>query len=306
MGKIYNTIVRSRREQPEDLKHTDRNFFNRLFQKNSNPLSSNKTIPEESSTNIPPDQKLFNPSSVQAMIFIEPKQISLEDSGIDSRMITFYEPRSKAAEQFRILRARLRNFGQDSKFKTLLVLSTFPQEGKSFIAANLAISIAQVGKSPVVLFDGDLRKPSLHKLFGLTVVKGLADYLADNASFDEILHATDVAGLYLIPAGDIPHNPAELMASDRLKLLLNSIKTNFSSCWLILDSPPVISTTEHVILTEHADGFIYVIQADKTDRSLIKDALGKIDTNKLLGVVFNRTDHKTHGYYYYHPDKIKH
>jgi len=303
MGKIYDTIVRSRREQPENSKHTDRDFLNRLFQKNSEPLPGNKSLQEESSANIPPAQNIADSSSVRSMLSIEPKQIPPEDSGIDPHMITFYEPRSKSAEQFRILRSRLRKFVQDKQFKTLLVLGTCPQEGKSFIASNLAISIAQVGKSPVVLMDGDLRRPNIHKLFGLTVVKGLADYLACNANFDEIVHATDVAELYVIPSGDIPHNPAELIASDRLKLLLNSIKTHFSTCWLIIDSPPVISTTEPAILIEHADGFIYVIQADKTDKTLVKDALSKTDAGKLFGLVFNRAAHQPHNYYYYNIDK---
>jgi len=305
MGKIYNTIVRSRREQSENLKHTDRNFFNRLFQKNSEPLFSDKSLQEESSANIPPAQKLSDSSSVRSIVSIEPKQIPLEDSGIDPHMITFYEPHSKAAEQFRMLRARLRKFVEDKQFKILLVLGTCPQEGKSFIAANLAISIAQVGKSPVVLLEGDLRRPSLHKLFGLTVVKGLADYLACNASFDEIVHLTDVTELYVIPSGDIPHNPSELIASDRLKLLFNSIKTNFSTCWLIIDSPPVISTTEPAIFSEFADGFIYTIQADKTDKTLVKDALSKMDAGKLFGFVFNRVAYQPHNYYYYYTDKAK-
>lgn len=304
MGKIYNTIVRSRREQPENLTHTDRNFFNRLFQKNSEPLPSNKTLQEESSANIPQTQKLSDSSSVRSIVSTEPKQIPPEDSGIDTHMITFYEPRSKDAEQFRILRARLRKFVQDKPHKILLVLGTCPQEGKSFMASNLAISIAQAGNSPVLLMDGDLRNPSLHKLFGLTVVKGLADYLACNASFDEIVHSTDVAELYVLPSGDIPHNPAELISSDRMKLLLDDIKINFSTCWLIIDSPPVISTPEPAILIEHADGFIYVIQADKTDKKLVKDSLSQIDTNKLLGVVFNRIAYQAHNYYYY-TDKTK-
>lgn len=305
MGKIYNTIVRSLREQPENLKYTDRNFFNRLFQNNSEPLPGNNSLQEESGANIPQTQKLSDSSSVRSIVSIEPKQIPLEDSGIDPHMITFYEPRSKATEQFRILRARLRKFVQDKQFKILLVLGTCPQEGKSFVASNLAISMAQADTSPVLLMDGDLRRPSLHKLFGLTVVKGLADYLAGNASFDEIVHVTDVAELYVIPSGDIPHNPAELIVSDRLKLLLNTIKTNFSTCWLIIDSPPVISTTEPAILLEHADGFIYVIQADKTDKNLVKDALSKIDAGKLFGLVFNRAANQPDNYYYYNIDKKK-
>jgi protein-tyrosine kinase len=304
MGKMYDTLVRSQREGQQDSKQTDKSLFNKLFQ---------KTI--ESETGDSSVQRQVDPTATEANNVTEtfPSQSILtkkqyhkpaEECGIDARMIVYYEPRSKEAEQFRILRARLRKFAQDKQLKMLLVLGTCPQEGKSFIASNLAISIAQAGQSPVLLMDGDLRKPSIHKLFGITAAKGLADYLAGNASFGEIVCVTGEAGLYVIPAGDIPHNPAELIASDRMKLLLNDIKTNFSTCWLIIDSPPVISTPEPAILIDHVDGFIYVIQADKTDKKLVKDSLSQIDTNKLLGVVFNRIAYQTHNYYYY-TDKRK-
>ena len=306
MGKMYDTLVRSRREQPQDTKQTDKSLFNKIFQKTNEPEISDTFVQQQVDPTATEVHKLPDASPSLSILSSEQYQKPAEESGIDPRIIVYYEPRSKEAEQFRILRARLRKFAQDKQHKILLVLGTCPQEGKSFIASNLAISIAQEGKSPVLLLDGDLRKPSLHKLFGLTAAKGLADYLAGNASFGEIVYLTDVAELYVIPSGDIPHNPAELIASDRMQLLLNDIKTNsnFSTCWLIIDSPPVISTPEPAILIEHADGFICVIQADKTNKKLVKDSLSKIDTNKLLGVVFNRIAYQAHNYYYY-TDKRK-
>ena len=305
MGKMYDTLVKSRREQPQDTKQTDKSLFNKIFQKTNEPEISDAHVKQQADPNAAVAQKPSAASPSLPIVSSEQYQKPAEESGIDPRMIVYYEPRSKEAEQFRILRARLRKFAQDKQHEILLVLGTCPQEGKSFIASNLAISIAQAGTSPVLLLDGDLRKPTLHKLFGLTAARGLTDYLTGNATFEEVIYTTEVNGLQVIPAGDIPHNPAELIASARMQLLLNDIKTNFSTCWLIIDSPPVISTPEPAILIEHADGFIYVIQADKTDKKLVKDALSKIDNNKLLGVVFNRIAYQPHNYYYYHTDKKK-
>ena len=300
MGKMYDTLVRSQREGQQDSKQTDKSLFDKLFQKTIELETSDAFVQQQAAPAAAEAHKKPGASPpLSILLNREQYHKPAEESGIDTRMIVYYEPRSKEAEQFRILRAHLRKFAQDKQHKTLLVLGTCPQEGKSFIASNLAISIAQAGNSPVLLMDGDLRKPSIHKLFGLTAAKGLADYLAGNANIDEIVYATDLADLYVIPAGDIPHNPAELIASDRMKLILNDIKTNFSTCWLIIDSPPVISTPEPAILIEHTDGFIYVIQADKTDKKLVKDSLSQIDTNKLLGVVFNRIAYQAHNYYYY-------
>jgi protein-tyrosine kinase len=299
MGKMYDTLVRSQRDGQQASKQADKSLFNKLFQKTLESENSDTSVLQQADRAATKVQQLPETSPPLAILYREHEHKPAEESGIDPRLLVYYEPRSKEAEQFRILRARLRKFAQDKQHKVLLVLGTCPQEGKSFIASNLAISTAQADQSPILLMDGDLRRPNLHNLFGLTVAKGLADYLAGNASFDEIVYTTDIAGLYIIPAGEIPHNPAELIASDRMKLLLNDIKTNFSPCWLIIDSPPVISTPEPAILIEHVDGFIYVIQADKTDKKLVKDSLSQIDTNKLLGVVLNRITYQAHHYYYY-------
>jgi capsular exopolysaccharide synthesis family protein len=303
MGKMYDTLVRSQREGQQANKQTEKSLFNKLFQKTIEPEASDAFVQQQDDPSATEVHKLPEASSL-SILYREQYHKPAEEGGIDTRLLVYYEPRSKEAEQFRILRARLRKFAEEKQHKMLLVLGTCPQEGKSFIASNLAISICQAGNSPVLLMDGDLRRPNLHKLFGLTAPKGLADYLAGTASFDEIVCVTDVAGLYVIPAGDIPHNPSELIASDRMKLFLNNIKTKFSSCWLIIDSPPVISTPEPAILIEHADGFIYVIQADKTNKKLVKESLSQIDTSKLLGVVLNRIAYQAHNYYYY-TDKEK-
>jgi protein-tyrosine kinase len=299
MGKMYDTLVRSQREGQQNSEQADRSLFNKLFQKTIEPENRDSSVQQQVAPAATEVHKQPETAPAVSILHREQGHKPAEESGIDTQMIVYYDPRSKEAEQFRILRARLRKFAQDKQHKILLVLGTCPQEGKSFIASNLAINIAQAGHSPVLLMDGDLRKPSIHKLFGLTAAKGLADYLAGNASFDEIVCVTGEVGLYVIPAGDIPHNPTELISSDRMKLLLNDFKTKFNACWLIIDSPPVISTPEPAILIDHVDGFIYVIQADKTDKKLVKDSLSQIDTNKLLGIVFNRIAYQPHNYYYY-------
>ena len=227
MGKMYDTLVRSQREGQQNSKQADKSLFNKLFQKTIEPETSDASVQQQVDPAAIEVHKPLETAPSLSILHREQGRKPVEESGIDTRMIVYYEPRSKEAEQFRILRSRLREFAKDKQHKLLLVLGTCPQEGKSFIASNLAISIAQAGNSPVLLMDGDLRRPSIHKLFGLTTAKGLADYLAGNANFDEIVCVTGEAGLYVIPAGDIPHNPTELIASERMKLLLNDIKTYF-------------------------------------------------------------------------------
>ena len=300
MGKIYDTLVRSRRELkkfPQEDK-----LFNDLFLKKREQERQAPPHPEEAKQKAVQQQE--RPVASVRSTALTGYQVPAHESGIDQRMLVYYEPRSGVAEQFRIIRARLRRFAQDKQHKTLLVSSTKPQEGKSFVAANLAISIAQEAKSPVLLIDGDLRKPSVHKLFGLSAVRGFADYLMGEASLEEITRATEIEGLYLLPAGAPPANPAELISSQLLKSMLDEVKTKYGECWIIFDSTPIESTPEPTILIEHADGCIFVVQADSADRKLIKDAVGELDGNKILGVVFNRANYHLTPYYYY-PQKVK-
>jgi capsular exopolysaccharide synthesis family protein len=303
MGKMYDTLVRYRREQQADTKQTEKSLYAELFQKSTQAEIREARVKEHVDSNSPGVNNLTQDSPPLAFFSQEQDHKPAEESSIDQSIVVFYEPLSSYAEQFRILRSRLRKFAQENQQKSLLVLSTCAQEGKSFTAANLAISISQVSKSPVFLIDADLRRPSLQKMFGLKTNKGLADYLSENATLDEVIYKIGIDGFYFIPVGDIPHNPAELIATDRLKLLFDEIKNKCIDHWLIIDSSPLISTSEPSIISEYVNGSILIIQAEETDKKLVKNALSTIDAGKLLGVVLNRVLYQPKNYYYYPTQK---
>lgn len=205
-------------------------------------------------------------------------------------------------EQFRILKSKIFYVKNGTPPKTILVTSTFPMEGKTTVTANLAISIAQGVKEHVLLVDCDFRKPEIHKLFNLSPKKGLTDYLRGNVTIPEILLKTETPKLSILPGGNKVSNPADLLASDKMKELIQELKNRYSDRYIIFDSTPLQLTSEPTVLLSQMEGVIIVVRAGKTNRDLVLSAIKDIDKEKLLGIVLNGIQKSlTNRYYsYYH------
>jgi len=186
--------------------------------------------------------------------------------------------------------------------RTLLVTSSVPAEGKTTTAVNTAIVLAQTGAS-VLLIDADLRRPRLHQLFGLGNTAGLSAILSSENTAAEILskiEQCDVSNLYLLCSGAIPPNPAELLGSTQMKHLLNVVSEKFS--YIVIDSPPISSFTDGVLVSALVEGVILVVHGGKTSQQVVRrtrQMLFEIGA-KIIGVVLNRADLRS-GDYYYHP-----
>ena len=195
------------------------------------------------------------------------------------------QPGSAAAEAFRSLRTTIRFQAEEHAHKTLLVTSAAPQEGKSLVAANLASALAQMGLS-VALIDANLRTPALHTTFGVPQEPGLCDYLsgAEHPAF----HANCGAeGLRLLPAGAVPDNAPELLASQRMADLVADVANQ--SDHVIIDTPPLLLAADAAALARCVDGVLLVVRANQTRRDQIQRAkamLAQINAH-ILGVVFN-------------------
>ena len=210
------------------------------------------------------------------------------------------KPKSAPSEAFKALRTRVQYAKlDDSPIKTILLTSSVPAEGKTIISLNLAGSLAQTDKK-VLLLDCDLRKPRIHKVFGIDRYPGLSDYLFSNASLEEIIQKTKLENLDVITSGTIPPNPSELLGSKQMKLFMEKMKSFYD--FIIIDSPPFISVTDAEILFRIADGTILVLRANKTPKEAFFRTCEKllhIDQSNFIGVVFNNFTYKNaYGYYY--------
>jgi len=180
-----------------------------------------------------------------------------------------------------------------------MVTSSGPREGKSSTVANLAVSIAQTGKS-VLVIDADLRNPTQHKLFGLDNRQGLSVALVQDQDYRDYVKETAVPGVKVLTGGPIPPNPAELVGSKRMKRLIDEASEQFDL--VLIDTPPIIAVTDAAIIAQEVDGVILVLASGEVNKEYAQRAKEQLDKvgAKILGAVLNKVDLKTSEYYYYY------
>jgi len=215
------------------------------------------------------------------------------------RLITVADPRSPVSEAYRTLRTNLDFSSLDKPIKTMLVTSAGPEEGKSTVLANLAVTTAQAGRK-VILVDCDLRRPTLHNIFNLKNDVGLTTMVVDDAAMESPpLQDTGVEGLQLVSSGPLPPNPSELLGSRRMEEIIAALLERADV--VLFDAPPVVAVTDAAVLATKVDGVLLVINAGGTKRDYARTAkarLEKVNAN-LLGAVLNnvRFDVSLHRYY---------
>ncbi len=207
---------------------------------------------------------------------------------LDKNLVAHHSPQSFEAEQFRMLRTNIM-FPAEGKAspRTILVTSALPGEGKSFVSSNLALTIAQNIDKHVLLIDCDMRRPTVHKLFGYENVPGLSNYLVGERALPDLLIKTGNNHLSILPGGPVPPNPAELLSSNRMLALLREVRARYDDRYIIIDSPPPHLTAESKALAQFVDGIILVLKLGQTDRGLVSELVGKFQKEKILGVVAN-------------------
>jgi capsular exopolysaccharide synthesis family protein len=202
--------------------------------------------------------------------------------------------------------------------KTILIASGMPSEGKSFVAANLAMSMARNSVNNVLLIDADLRRPTLHNLMGAPNTPGLSDYLAGTAGLIDIMQryrspktagdagADIISNLTFIPSGKASDNSSELVANHRIEELIATVSPHFN--WIVIDSPPVLAVTDAVDLARAADAVLLVAREASTRYDVAQRTQAAFSNSRILGFVLNavkeapRKNSYDYGYYYYHSE----
>ena len=208
------------------------------------------------------------------------------------------EPKSIAAESYRTLRTNIQYSSFDKQYKTIVVTSSEPGEGKSTITGNLALSLAQ-GEKKVLIIDCDLRKPSIYKKFKISHVIGLSDVIIGKEDLHTAVNKYN-KNLSILASGKIPPNPSEMLSSKAMTTLLERLEEIYD--YIILDAPPVQAVTDAQILSAKADGTILVIKAGETKKDSIHNTIGllrKVKAN-IIGTILNAVDNSKNKYYYYY------
>jgi succinoglycan biosynthesis transport protein ExoP len=251
------------------------------------------------------DDTIKTPDDVQASLGVATLGAVARnlDSKTGSALIASRSPLSSLTETYRTLRTNLQFSDVDHPLRSLVVTSASPTEGKSTTVANLGVVMAQAGQR-VILVDSDLRRPTLHKLFGLPNDQGLTDALVDgDLTAGGWLQDTSVERLKLITSGPLPPNPSELLGSQRMQQLVAHLEGLADV--VLYDSPPALAVADAVVLSKQVDGTVLIVGSGETRRGLAQRALAslkQVGTN-VVGVVLNRVSLSGRGnYYYYHSD----
>jgi protein-tyrosine kinase len=216
--------------------------------------------------------------------------------------IVALEKDSPAADQYKILREQVKRLRTEKAIRTLSVTSPIKHDGKSTVAVNLAAALALDSDERVLLIDGDLRQPQIHQYFGIQSGPGLSDILSSNSngSIASYVKETFIPGLQVLTAGKSLALSSELLATEKMKTVMDEIRLKFPEHHIIIDSPPILSTADPLVLAEQVDGIIMVLRAGKTPRDCLAEAMDILKSNKIVGIVLNGAEHgMTSKYYHY-------
>ena len=235
------------------------------------------------------------------------------DAKANSELLINVDTRSSLAEAYRQLRTSILLSTAGHAPKSLLVTSSLPSEGKTTTAINTAISLAQTG-AKVLIIDADMRRPRLHTVFNISNADGLSTILSSDLNGNEILdiiQTDELSKLHLLPSGPIPPNPAELLGSEQMANLLKMLQNNFTH--VVVDSPPIASFTDGVLIASMVDGVILVVNSGKSSRQVVRRSRQLLQDigAKIFGVVLNNVNLRSQDNYYYyqsyyHRDNYRH
>ena len=209
-------------------------------------------------------------------------------------------------DQYRNLCTKIIWSSASSDKKCILITSSVSSEGKSLTSLNLAISIAERKKEQVIVIDGDLRHPSLHKFLDIQPEYGLVSYFQNEADYfskendllGRIVYPSGISNVSLIPAEKCVSNPTEILTSEKIADLLKELKHRYRNSYIIVDSPPVVPISDAIILSHYVDWVIFLVKVGGPPREVVQKAVNLIEYKKILGVILNNVDLVSYEYPY--------
>lgn len=236
----------------------------------------------------PPQHAAAWPASTAAVApFIAPARQDDRTFELDPHLVAALSPTSLAAEQYRSLRTRIKRAEGNRSMRAIVVTSPSKGDGKSLTAANLALTMGQEFQQRVLLVDADLRRPTIHRLFGLGDGPGLTDILMGGVELDNVLVSLPEYHITILPAGTPPSHPAEMLGSSAMRRVLDTLRTRFDR--ILIDMPPVAPLADLHVVAPQVDGLLMIVRAGMTAKPAIERALAGLDVTKVLGLVLNES-----------------
>jgi protein-tyrosine kinase len=304
MSRIHEALKKAEQEKAAQMLGGPRATAPEVVNDTDVPIFSSQRIPE--GTNLPAENVRTTHAGDRAILQFDDlvRRCAHPEWKSDSALRASLTGDSGkiVGERFRTLRSRLYQIAGTRTLRRVLITSSLPTEGKTFVATNLVRSIIRQADRRVLLIDADLRAPNLHVALGAPSSPGLSDYLRGAADEYAIVQNSVANNLCFIPCGTKVSNPSELLLSERMKILLEYVTPAFD--WVILDSPPALPVHDASSLADLCDGVLFVVRAGETDHEVAKKGSLEFGEKNLLGVVLNQVENPgtSGGYYYPHSD----
>jgi capsular exopolysaccharide synthesis family protein len=260
-----------------------------------------KQIVGGTASELPPDTRNILSSGARQEIFNRFQQLPISLFP-DSHLACITDPDSPTAESVRLLGVRLRDRRRVRPLKTVLLTSTIPKEGKSTIATNLAYALARNVEEKVLLIEGDVRLPTVLKMLGIDKKPGLIELLGGKRELGNSVYSVPDAGFFVLPAGNAPKDPLELLQSQKLASLMDQLTACFD--WVVIDSPPVLPLADTSVWMRLADGILLVTRKGLTEKKQLQRGLDVLEPQKMIGALLNSSTSSLYGYYYYNSSSI--
>jgi capsular exopolysaccharide synthesis family protein len=223
----------------------------------------------------------------------------------ESRIVFHSDPRSPAADRYRLLRMKLKTLGSTGKLKKLLITSPLAHDGKSTAVLNLATALAERGKRRVLVVEADLHNSSLGDTLRLKPWEGLSECLVDDSvSPFSAIRRIEPLGWYFLAAGEPRRNPTELLQTPAFGRIMEKLSPCFD--WILIDSPPIIPLTDSISLQQHADASLLMVRAGRTPREAVEKTIELLGKKNVLGIVLNGMEARDHLYYQYYDGTKRH
>ncbi len=244
---------------------------------------------EGQTVSFPPNESVSKPANKPKFGKTQTKVINYsEKAAKEYKLLTPYFSHPDIEERFKLLRTKIFADTQANDDRTILITSSLDKEGKTFLAANLAISVAREVDQTVLLVDVNLKNPSVLKTFGIESEGGLTDYLLYNKPLSDILIRPGIEKLVILPAGKPLENSAELLRSRKMQELILEMKHRYEGRYIFFDGPSLLSCVDAVVLHPNIDKILFVIESGRTKPETVSEALNLLEQEKILGTVINK------------------
>jgi exopolysaccharide/PEP-CTERM locus tyrosine autokinase len=230
-------------------------------------------------------------------VYTQTREISLDTCHLEKHRVLTLVDDPRAVDCYNLVRTQILMRTRDQGLNTIMVTSAIEGEGKTLTAVNLAVSIARDVQQTVLLVDTDLRNPRVHTLLGCRERQGLSDYLIRDIPIRELLINPGTAKMVVLPAGNRISGSTDILGSPKMERLVQELKNRYKDRYVIFDSPPLLTVPDSLVFSSYVDGIVLVVEAGRTSKEQIRNAVELLDGKNILGLIMNKGESAKEYYY---------